>query len=72
MQLTNNGLVTWPQKGAKITLPRGPGLASSLKRNKSVILQTETRTLVNIMNELVYIPKIRFNSQKKEREVLGQ
>ena len=23
------GLVTWPQKGAKITLPRGPGLASS-------------------------------------------
>ena len=29
MQLKNNGLVTWPQKGAKITLPRGPGLASS-------------------------------------------
>ena len=29
MQLTNNGLVTWPKKGAKIILPRGPGLASS-------------------------------------------
>ena len=29
MQLKNIGLVTWPQKGAKITLPRGPGMASS-------------------------------------------
>ena len=29
MQLTNNGLVTWPQKGVKITLPRDLGLASS-------------------------------------------
>ena len=29
MRLKNNGLVTWPQKGTKITLPRGPGLASS-------------------------------------------
>ena len=31
MQLENNGLVTWPQKSVKITLPRGPGLASSHK-----------------------------------------
>lgn len=35
------------------------------KRNKSVILQTETRTMVNIMNELVNIKKKHFNSPKK-------
>ena len=35
MQLTNNGLVTWPQKGAEITLPRGLGwLAATLRKEK--------------------------------------
>lgn len=35
------------------------------KQDKSVILQTETRTMVNIMNELVYIKKIHFNLPQK-------
>ena len=56
MQLKNNGLVTWPQKGAKITLPRGPGLASS-HRWFSMIIMIMIKTLPPKEGFLVLDPR---------------
>ena len=54
MQLKNNGLATWPQKGAKITLPRGPGLTSSHTTHAIRKAKTELYQLIKQLSRVSY------------------